>query len=436
MYIKYVWCFMMEVKSVLARQVLDSRGNPTVEVDLRVGAGLYRAMVPSGASTGTHEAVELRDGDESVYSGKGVLKAVGNVNRIIAPKIIGLDVSDQKGLDSLLCDLDGTPNKAKLGANAILAVSMAYCKAAAASNGVSLYSHLSSLSGRSGVMMPVPQFNVLNGGKHAGMENDPQEHMYMPVGAKSFAEGLRMGSETYHLLKKMLKEKFGVHAVQLGDEGGFVPPIKTVYERLELMQSAAEKAGYGGEMAIALDPASSEFYYSDGGYYMIGDRKYSSAELVDYYASLCDTFSIVSIEDGMAEDDWGGWALLNERLGKKIQVTGDDLLVTNIKRISTAIEGKACNALLLKVNQIGSVTESIEAASMSFENGWGVTVSHRSGETEDSFIADLTVGLSCGQIKTGAPARSERLAKYNQLLRIEEELGSKAAYPGENFRKP
>ncbi|HHQ45430.1 MAG TPA: phosphopyruvate hydratase, partial [Candidatus Altiarchaeales archaeon] len=415
---------------------LDSRGNPTVEVDLEFDGGRVRAMVPSGASTGVHEALELRDGDKSRYGGKGVLKAVGNVNKIIAPKILGMDCESQKDVDNAMLNLDGTKKKETLGANAILAVSMAVCKAGAISSGKPLYKYIADLSGHKGVYIPTPQFNVLNGGKHAGMENDPQEHMYMPVGAKNFSEGLRMGAETYHLLKKTLKEKFGVHAVQLGDEGGFVPPIKTVDERLEMMESAAEKAGYGKQLAIALDPASSEFYYRDGGYYMIGEKKYSPGELVDYYAGLCDTFNIVCIEDGMAEDDWDGWSMLKKKLGSRIQLTGDDLLVTNVERIKTAIEKDAVNALLLKVNQIGSVTESIDAAELAFNQGWGVTVSHRSGETEDSFIADLAVGLDCAQIKTGAPARSERLAKYNQLLRIEQELGSNAKYAGKDFMGP
>jgi len=424
----------VKVKGLRAREVLDSRGNPTVEVDLETVEGVYRAMVPSGASTGSHEAVELRDGDKGRYKGKGVLKAVENVNKVIAPKVVGFDVVDQRGLDKLMIELDGSANKGVLGANAILGVSMAACKAAADALGKPVYSHIASLSGRRGVTLPVPQLNVINGGKHAGKENDIQENMYMPVGAKTFSEALRMGAETYHTLKKMLKEKYGVHAVQLGDEGGFVPPIDTPQERLELMVKAAEEAGYGGEMAIALDPASSEFYYKEGGYYMVGERKYSPAEMVDFYDGLSKTYPILSIEDGMAEDDWDGWSLINEKLGGRVQITGDDLLVTNVERIKMAAERKACNALLLKVNQIGSVSESIDAAKLSYKNGWCVTVSHRSGETEDAFIADVAVGLDTGQIKTGAPARSERLAKYNQLLRIEEQLGGKVVYPGRDFR--
>ncbi len=426
---------MSEIKSIKAREVLDSRGNPTVEVDLTTSNGLFRAMVPSGASTGVHEAVELRDGDKSRYGGKGVLKAVENANNIIAPKATGMDCTAQKELDDLMLELDGTDNKGKLGANAILAVSMAACKAASNEKGVPLYTYIAGIAGSKGVTLPVPQLNVINGGRHAGKDNDIQENMYMPVGAKSFREGIRMGAEVYHTLKKMLKKEYGVHAVMLGDEGGFVPPIDTPQQRLEIMMKAAEEAGYSDEMAIALDPASSEYYYEDGGYYMIGEKKYAPGEMVDFYADLCETFPIVSIEDGMAEDDWDGWVEMTKKLGGKIQITGDDLLVTNVKRIEKAIELNACNALLLKVNQIGSISESIDSANMTFGNGWGVTVSHRSGETEDSFIADLVVGLDTGQIKTGAPARSERLAKYNQLLRIEEELGGKAVYPGKDFRK-
>jgi len=425
----------MKIESIHAREVLDSRGNPTIEVDLKTQGGLFRAMVPSGASTGMHEAVELRDKDDKRYNGKGVLKAVDNVNKIIAPKIIGYSVTDQRGLDDFMVKLDGTENKGKFGANAILAVSMAACKAAATALGNPLYTHIASLSGRKGVTLPVPQLNVINGGKHAGKENDPQEHMFMPVGAKNFAEAIRMGAETYHVLKKMLKEKYGVHAVQLGDEGGFVPPMNTPFDRLDFMVKAIEEAGYGKDIAIAIDPASSEFYYKDGGYYMIGAKKFSSGELVDFYADLVKTFPILVIEDGMAEDDWNGWMEITKKLGSKVQLTGDDLLVTNVKRIKKAVELKAVNAVLLKLNQIGTVSESIDAANMTFKNGWCATVSHRSGETEDSFIADFAVGLDTGQIKTGAPARSERVGKYNQLLRIEEELGNKAKYPGRDFRR-
>ncbi|MFH1788762.1 MAG: phosphopyruvate hydratase [Candidatus Altiarchaeota archaeon] len=427
---------MTEIKSIKAREVLDSRGNPTVEVDLTTKDGLFRAMVPSGASTGVHEALELRDGDKGRFMGKGVLKAVANVNEKIAPKVIGLDCTDQKGVDAVMLELDGTDKKEKLGANAILSVSMGVCKAGAVAEGMPLYAYIATLSGRPGNVLPTPQLNVINGGKHAGSENDVQENMYMPVGAKTFAEAIRIGAECYHTLKKLLKKKYGVHAVQLGDEGGFVPPIKNPRERLDMMVEAAEAAGHADKIAFALDPASSEFYYADKNRYMIGANEYSPEEMVDFYAELVDTYPIVSIEDGMAEDDWAGWSLMVDKLGDKIQITGDDLLVTNVKRIKTAIDKKAVNALLLKVNQIGSITESIDAAKMSFSEGWGVTVSHRSGETEDDFIADLVVGLSTGQIKTGAPARSERCAKYNQLMRIEEALGGKSKYAGKNFRKP
>ncbi|MBM3309044.1 MAG: phosphopyruvate hydratase, partial [Candidatus Altiarchaeales archaeon] len=320
-----------------------------------------------------------------------------------------------------------------LGANAILGVSMAVCRAGAAASKMPLYTYCGKLSGAKASMLPTPQLNVINGGKHAGLENDLQENMLMPIGAENFREGLRMAAETYHTLKGMLKKKYGHSAVQLGDEGGFVPPIKTPQERLEIMTQAIEEAGYAKEIAIALDPASSEFYYKEGNYYMIGEKKYTPGEMVDFYAELAETFPIVSIEDGMAEDDWNGWVEMTKKLGNKIQITGDDLLVTNVKRIERAIELEAVNSLLLKVNQIGTISESIASAKLTTNNSWHVTVSHRSGETEDAFIADFVVGLECGQIKTGAPARSERTAKYNQLLRIEEELSSKARYYGKRF---
>lgn len=425
---------MTKIEAVKAREVLDSRGNPTVEAEVTVSGHKVRAMVPSGASTGVHEALEMRDADKSRYSGKGVLNAVENVNSRIAPKVSGMDVTAQRDIDDAMLELDGTENKKSLGANAILAVSMACCKAGAMAAGEPLYKYIAGLSAHKGVYLPTPQLNVINGGEHAGMENDVQESMYMPTGAKSFREAIRMGAETYHVLKGLIKEEFGPLATQLGDEGGFVPPISDPRERLELLMKAAEKAGYDGELSLALDPASSEYYYEDRGVYMIGDKEYAPAEMVDYWADMAGTFPIVSLEDAMAEDDWEGWRLITEKLGGKIQLTGDDFLVTNVKRIEEAIEKGCSNALLLKVNQIGSISESIDAAQMSFAQDWGVTVSHRSGETEDSFIADLCVGLDSGQIKTGAPARSERCAKYNQLLRIEEELGEKAVYAGENFR--
>ncbi|MFC2154230.1 phosphopyruvate hydratase [Candidatus Altiarchaeota archaeon] len=421
------------IKSLKAREVLDSRGNPTVEVDLIIGDRYFRAMVPSGASTGVHEALELRDKDER-YGGKGVRKAVENANNLIAPKIVGLDVREQKELDDLMCELDGTPTKSKLGANAILPVSMAAAKAAASLQEIPLYVHLANLSQRKGVTLPVPQLNVVNGGKHAGLENDIQEHMLMPVGAPNFSEALRMGAEAYHALKKILKKKFGALSTQLGDEGGFVPPLKTSEERLETMTQAVEEAGYSNEIYLALDCASSEFYHE--GNYKLGDKAYSSGELVDHYKDLTEKFNIISIEDGMSEDDWSGWQEMTKKIGEKIQIIGDDLLVTNVERLKKAIELEAANSLLLKVNQIGTVSESIDAAKLSFDNGFSVVTSHRSGETEDPFIADLVVGLDAGQSKFGAPARSDRNAKYNQLLRIEEQLGERAVYAGKKFRKP
>lgn len=422
---------MADIEKIFAREVLDSRGNPTVEAEVFVNGQKFRAIVPSGASTGTHEALELRD-KEDRYLGKGVLKAVSNVNKTIAPKLAGMNVEQQEDIDKTMLELDGTENKNNLGANAILSVSMACAKAGAALSQMPLYSYLAKLSGKAGNTLPVPQMNVINGGRHAGQDNDIQEHMIMPTGASSFSEGVRMCAETYHHLKKLIKAKFGGASTQIGDEGGFVPPLKSVQERLDLINKAIDEAGHSGKIVFALDAASSEFFKD--GKYNIGGKEYSSGELVDYYNDLASTYPIVSIEDGHAEDDWEGWTAMVEKLGSKIQVLGDDLLVTNTKRIEKAINEKSANALLLKVNQIGSVTEAINAANMSFDNGWNVVVSHRSGETEDNFIADLVVGLSSGQSKFGAPARSERNAKYNQLLRIEEELGGKAVYLGEKFR--
>ena len=417
---------MATILSVKAREVLDSRGNPTVEVDLVTKDGLFRSMVPSGASAGIHEALELRDGGTR-YLGKGTQKAVDNVNKIIAPKVIGYDASDQRGLDELMIKLDGTENKGKLGANAVLPVSMAACCAAAKEHGLWVYEYIGKLTGISPDTLPVPMLNIINGGKHAGMENDPQEHMIMPVGAKSFKEGLRMAAETYHQLAKLLKKEFGARGTLIGDEGGFVPPLKNVSERLSIATKAIENAGYTTkEIKFALDPASSEFF--DEGVYTIGDKKMNSGEMVDYWADLVKTYPLISIEDGMAEDDWEGWVEMTRKLGKKIQIVGDDLLVTNTKRIVQAIERKAVNSVLIKVNQIGSVTETLDAIKMAYKADWTAVVSHRSGETEDSFIADLVVGVNSGQSKFGAPARSDRNAKYNQLLRIEENLGGKAKY--------
>lgn len=422
-----------KIKKIRAREVLDSRGNPTLEVDLTAESCYVSSIVPSGASTGIHEALELRDNDKKRYSGKGVLKAVDNVNRIISKKIIELDCRKQSEIDNMLIELDGTDNKSNLGANAILGVSMAACKAGAACSNMQLYEHIRNLSGSKRLLLPVPQMNVINSGRHAGAENDIQEHMIIPSGFKNFAEALRAGAETYHNLKNILKKKYGARAILLGDEGGFAPPIGNVEERLELMLEAVDESGYSGKIKLGLDCAASEFYDDKAQAYRILDKNFNSGQLVDFYRGLIKKFHIVSIEDGFAQDDWPGWSLLTGELGSKIQIIGDDLLVTNIMRIKKALEHKSCNALLLKVNQIGTVTEAIGAASLSFKNKWKVIVSHRSGETEDSFISDLAVGICSGQSKFGAPARSERAAKYNRLLRIEEELGGKAVFAGKNL---
>ena len=424
---------MSEIISIKAREVLDSRGNPTVEVDVTTDKGVFRAMTPSGASAGQHEAIELRDGDNARYLGKGTLKAVDNINKKIAPKLIGLDCHHQETIDNLLLKIDGSENKGKLGANALLPVSMAITKAGAAATGIPLYVYIGELFGEIPFRLPVPMCNVINGGKHAGQENSIQEHMLMPTGAKNFTESIRMISESYHHLAKLLKDKFGASGVLVGDEGGFAPPqIVDVNKRLDLMLQAVENAGYSGKMQIALDPASSEFFYD--GIYKIGEKSYSGGEMVDFYVDLCARYPIISIEDGLAEDDWDSWVEMTKKLGRKIQIVGDDLFVTNTKRIQKGIELQAANSVLIKLNQIGSVTETLNAIKMAQDQGWTAVVSHRSGETEDTFIADLVVGTSAGQIKTGAPARSDRNAKYNQLIRIEEELGTKAEYPGIDFR--
>ncbi|MCH8329113.1 MAG: phosphopyruvate hydratase [Nanoarchaeota archaeon] len=417
---------MSKIKKVVAREVLDSRGNPTVEVDVVAEKITVSAIVPSGASTGSHEALELRDGDKKRYNGKGVLKAISNVNKIISKKIVGLNCENQKKIDELMIKLDGTENKSKLGGNAILAVSMAVCKAGAISKNIPLYEYIKQISGSKKFLLPIPQLNIMNGGKHAGINNDIQEHMIIPVKFNSFKEALRAGVEVYYELKSLLKKKFGSQGILLGDEGGFVPKIDNVEERLELIGKAINNTGYKTKIFMALDCAASEFYYT--GYYKIANKEYSTGQLIDFYKNLVKKYKIISIEDGMAEDHWNGWKQLNKELGSKIQIVGDDLLVTNVNRINEAVEENACNALLLKVNQIGTVTEAIEAAGLAFKNKWNVVVSHRSGETEDTFIADLAVGLSANQSKFGAPARSERTAKYNRLLRIEEELGKKAGF--------
>ncbi|GMN57977.1 hypothetical protein TIFTF001_027074 [Ficus carica] len=451
------------VKSVKARQIIDSRGNPTVEVDLITDA-LHRSAVPSGASTGIYEALELRDGDKSVYGGKGVLFAVKNINEVLGPKLIGVDVRNQADVDAIMLEIDGTPNKSKLGANAILGVSLSVCRAGAGAKGTPLYKHIQELSGTKELVMPVPAFNVINGGSHAGNNLAMQEFMILPVGATSFAEALCMGSEVYHTLKGIIKAKYGQDACNVGDEGGFAPNVQDNREGLVLLIDAIEKAGYTGKIKIGMDVAASEFFTKDGRYDLNfkkqpndGAHVRSAQSLGDLYKEFVKDFPIVSIEDPFDQDDWSSWASLQSSVD--IQLVGDDLLVTNPRRIAEAIDKKACNALLLKaipfalqlssvnsglahfihsqlqVNQIGSVTESIQAALDSKAAGWGVMVSHRSGETEDNFIADLSVGLASGQIKTGAPCRSERLAKYNQLLRIEEELGN-VRYAGEAFRSP
>lgn len=416
------------IEEIIAREVLDSRGNPTVEVDVRLESGdIGRAIVPSGASTGAHEALELRDGDKSRYGGKGVLKAVENINSTIAEALNGLDASDQIGVDSELLALDGTETKSKLGANAILGVSLACAKASAAALGLPLYRYI---GGAHAHVLPVPMMNILNGGKHAQDSTDFQEFMVMPVGASSFREGLRWGAEIYQSLKKVLHDRG--QGTNVGDEGGFAPSLPTNESALEVIVEAIKKAGYapGEQVMLAMDPASTELY-QDGKYHLAKEnRSLTSAELVDYWADIAARYPLISLEDGMAEDDWEGWKLLQERIGDKVQLVGDDLLVTNVKRLERAINERACNSILVKLNQIGSLTETLSAIQMAQRAGWTAIVSHRSGETEDVTIADLVVATNAGQIKTGAPARSDRVAKYNQLLRIEEELGDTAKYAG------
>ena len=418
---------MSEIRLVHARQILDSRGNPTVEVEVSLKSGaLGRAAVPSGASTGKLEAVELRDGGEA-WGGKGVSRAVAAVNGEIAQAVIGRDASDQRGLDRLLIELDGTPNKSRLGANAILGVSLAAAKAAAAEERMPLYRYL---GGEAAHVLPVPMMNVLNGGAHADNRIDFQEFMVVPVGADRFADALRIGVEVFHALRKQLKDR-GL-ATAVGDEGGFAPDLGSNAEALELLQDGIAAAGYtpGTDVAIALDPATSELF-RDGSYVLEHEgRTLSAAELAAYWRALCERFPIVSIEDGMAEDDWDGWKTLTDALGDRVQLVGDDLFVTNPERLRLGIERGVANAILIKVNQIGTLTETLEAVSLASESGYSAVMSHRSGETEDVTIADLAVATGCGQIKTGAPSRSDRVAKYNQLLRIEEELGSDAQYPG------
>lgn len=420
---------MSTIESVHAREILDSRGNPTVEVEIVLDDGAFgRAAVPSGASTGVHEALELRDGEKSRYGGKGVLKAVEHVNQEIEDALFGMDALDQSAVDQEMLALDGTPNKSKLGANAILGVSMAVARAAAESVGLPLYRYLGGVPAK---VLPVPMFNILNGGVHANWQGtDLQEFMIAPVGAPNFREALRWGSEVYQALKGVLKSEG--YTTGVGDEGGFAPALKKNSDAVELILKAIEKAGYkpGDQVAIALDPASSGFY-EDGFYNLRTEkRKVTSAEMVQMYADWVAKYPIVVLEDGLAEDDWDGWKLLNKTLGGKIELVGDDLFVTNVERIARGIQENAANAVLIKLNQIGTLSETIAAIEMAYKANWGAMVSHRSGETVDSFIADLTVAMRTGHLKTGAPCRGERVEKYNQLMRIEEELGDAAVYAG------
>lgn len=419
---------MSYIESVYAREVLDSRGNPTVEVDVELVDGSFgRAIVPSGASTGVHEAWEKRDTELPRYGGKGVLQAVDAVNEEIADELIGIDAIDQVLIDQLMIELDGTPNKERLGANAILGVSLAVAKAAADSVALPLYRYLGGATART---LPVPMMNILNGGKHAAGSTDLQEFMIMPVGASSFSEALRWGAEIYHSLKKVLSAKG--HSTNVGDEGGFAPRLSANHEAFELIVEAIEKAGYGpgDQIMLAMDPAASEFY-EDGKYHLKTEgKKLTGEEMVDLYAQWVDQYPIISIEDGLHEDDWDSWVLMMERLGDRLQIVGDDLLVTSVDRIEMALERRAANSLLCKVNQIGTLTEAIAAVELVQRNAWTAVVSHRSGESEDTTISDLVVALNAGQIKSGAPARSDRVAKYNQLMRIEEDLDESAVYPG------
>jgi enolase len=422
---------MTIITDVHAREILDSRGNPTVEVEVELSSGFIgRASVPSGASTGEHEAVELRDGDKKRYGGKGVLKAVDNVNKVIAGAVMEMDAMNQVEIDSVLIDLDGTPNKSKLGANAILGVSLACAKAVANCLSLPLYRYIGGVNASE---IPVPMLNILNGGSHADSNVDLQEFMVMPTGAGSFSEALRMGVETFHSLKGVLKSKG--YSTSVGDEGGFAPSLKSNEEPLELIVSAIEKAGFkpGSDVMIALDPASSEFYDSAKKKYVFSKSDKSerdSGQMVDFYKGLVDKYPIISIEDGHAEDDWEGWKLMSERLGGRIQIVGDDLFVTNTQRLKRGIDNGIANSILIKVNQIGTLTETIRAIEMAKRAGYTAVISHRSGETEDVTIADLAVALNTGQIKTGSGSRTDRIAKYNQLLRIEEELGNTARFAG------
>ncbi|OYT27773.1 MAG: phosphopyruvate hydratase [Candidatus Altiarchaeales archaeon ex4484_96] len=416
-----------EITKTKARQVLDSRGNPTVEVEMSTDKSQVRAILPSGASTGIHEALELRDGNQN-YHGKGVLRAVDNVNNIISREIAGMDCRNQKEIDNLMIELDGTVNKSKLGANAILGVSMCLTRASARELNIPLYERIGQLASNKRLILPTPSMNVINGGEHAGNKLDIQEYMILPTGAANFKQAVMMCSETYIELKDLLKRKYGMNSINVGDEGGFAPPLIKPEEPLELILEAVDELGYSKEIELGMDAAASSFYQN--GKYLIGGEKISGSELGTLYERMLNKYPIVSLEDPFAEDDWYSWIRFTEYFKDKLQIVGDDLLVTNVERIRQAIDKKACNALLLKINQIGTITESIEAHSLASKNGWNTMVSHRSGETEDSYIADLVVGLGTGQIKSGAPCRSERNAKYNQLMRIEEELADKTAYQG------
>jgi enolase len=426
---------MSFIAHVHARQILDSRGNPTVEVDLYTDEGaMGRAAVPSGASTGIHEAAELRDNDKKQYGGKGVLKAVKNVNTIIHNALVGMEVSDQQGIDRMMISLDKTANKSKLGANAILAVSMAAAKAAAEESGMSLFRYVGGTNAKT---LPVPMMNILNGGAHADNKIDFQEFMVMPIGASSFSEGLRWGTEIFHTLKSVLKKKG--YSTNVGDEGGFAPDIQSNEEAIETVMTAIENAGFkaGTQIAIAMDAANSELWDAKQKCYVFkksSGKKMKSEELVKFWENWCKQYPIVSIEDGLAEDDWKGWKMLTEELGQKVQLVGDDLFVTNVQRLERGIKENIANALLVKVNQIGSLSETIDAVTMAQHAGYNTVMSHRSGETEDATIADLAVALNCGQIKTGSASRSDRMAKYNQLIRIEEELGASAVYLGNKLK--
>lgn len=426
---------MSHIVNVFARQILDSRGNPTVEVDVVTENGILgRAAVPSGASTGVHEAVELRDGDKGVFLGKGVLKAVQNVNKVLSEELRGMFIFDQNEIDARMIEIDGTPNKGNMGANAILGVSLAVAKAAALESGMSLYRYIGGVNANT---LPIPMMNIINGGSHADNSIDFQEFMIMPVGAKSFSEAIRMGAEVFHNLAKVLKKNG--YSTNVGDEGGFAPNLKSNEEAVTVILQAIEQAGYrpGEDIYMALDPASSEYFLTDENVYHLKKstgEKLTPAQMVDYWSNWVNKYPIISIEDGMAEDDWDGWKLMTNNLGNKIQLVGDDLFVTNTNRLAEGISKGVANSILVKVNQIGSLTETINAVNMAYRNSYTAVMSHRSGETEDTTIADLAVALNTGLIKTGSASRTDRIAKYNQLLRIEEMLGTSAIYPGKSFK--